>query len=68
MPYWAHFFFTSTVQLVMTFRGRELVSGAVLPINRWPSFASTSKMASTGGDVVQLVRTLPCHSTETLRK
>ncbi len=45
--YKAHFFFSSAVQLVITFKGRELVSGAALPIKRWPSFGSTSKIVCT---------------------
>jgi len=42
----AHFFSNSAVQFVMTFRGREPVSGAMLPMNRWP-LASTSKTMCT---------------------
>src|SRR5207245_3289094 len=42
-----HFFFSSAVQLVMTFRGRVLVSGAALPMKRWPSLGSTSKIVHT---------------------
>src|SRR5437899_11818663 len=37
-----HFFFSSAVQLVMTFRGRVLVSGAALPMKRWPSSSGFS--------------------------
>ena len=38
----AHFFFRSAGQFVITFKGSELVSGAVIPIKRRPSLGSTS--------------------------
>ena len=40
-----HFFFRSAVQLVTTFKGRVLVSGATLPTNRGaPPLGSTSNI------------------------
>ena len=39
-----HFLFSSAVQLVTTFRGRALTSGATLPMNLLPFLGSTSKI------------------------
>ena len=42
-PEVAHFLVSAVVQLVMTFKGKKLLSGAVLPMKRWPFRGSTSK-------------------------
>jgi hypothetical protein len=43
----ALFLFSSAVQFVTTFNERELVSGAALPIKRWPSLEAKSKNVCT---------------------
>jgi len=39
----AHFLVSAVVQFVMAFKGNELLSGAVLPMKRWPFRGSMSK-------------------------